>query len=119
MSASRDAYAHLLATLAEVGERFAGEEWAIADPADEGEALLVVLQHLATAMATQLPDDPPPPPAAFAPNGTRMRVTSPGMAETVSFQPRSFADGGLAAPMRYGVTDSGLNEDWLPLIESS
>ncbi len=65
MSASRDAYAHLLATLAEVGERFAGEEWAIADPADEGEALLVVLQHLATAMATQLPDDPSRP--AFRP----------------------------------------------------
>jgi hypothetical protein len=61
MTASSDAYAHLLETMAEVGRRFAGEEWMIADPADQAEALAVVLQHLATALETQFDEDPAHP----------------------------------------------------------
>src|SRR3954466_572681 len=40
-------------------------------------------------------------PAAVPPNGTRMRVTMPGGATIVSFQPRSFAAGDVGVPSRY------------------
>ena len=46
MTDSQDAFADLLATLREVGERFAGEEWGLTDPTDVAEGLRV---------------DPPPP----------------------------------------------------------
>ncbi len=61
MSASRDSYARLLETLDEVGERFAGEEWAIADPTDVAETLKAILVHLGTAIETQFDDDPAHP----------------------------------------------------------
>ncbi|MCB0972155.1 MAG: DUF1214 domain-containing protein [Acidimicrobiales bacterium] len=61
MSESRRAWDHLLATLGEVGERFAGPEWAIAAPDDEAEALRVLLHHLATGVETQLEQDPARP----------------------------------------------------------
>jgi hypothetical protein len=57
MTESRDAYAELLATLREVGDRFAGEEWGLADPTDVAEGLRVVLHHLGTGIETQLEDD--------------------------------------------------------------
>lgn len=61
MNESAAAYAELLATLAEVGERFAGDEWGITDPGDVAEALRVVLHHLGTGIETQMEDDPARP----------------------------------------------------------
>ena len=61
MTQSQQAFDDLLATLREVGERFAGEEWGITDPTDVAEALRVVLHHLGTAVETQLEDDPAHP----------------------------------------------------------
>lgn len=61
MSASRDAFSHLLDTLGEVGERFAGDEWAITDPTDVAETLKAILVHLGTAIETQFDDDPARP----------------------------------------------------------
>ena len=57
MTESRDAYAELLATLHEVGGRFAGEEWGLTDPTDVAEGLRVILHHLGTGIETQLEDD--------------------------------------------------------------
>jgi hypothetical protein len=57
MTESRDAFAELLATLREVGDRFAGEEWGLGDPTDVAEGLRVVLHHLGTGIETQLEDD--------------------------------------------------------------
>jgi hypothetical protein len=57
MIESRAAYAELLATLAEVGERFAGEEWGLTDPTDVAEALRVIMHHVGTGIETQLEDD--------------------------------------------------------------
>lgn len=54
---SRAAFAELLATLKEVADRFAGEEWAIFTPDDAAEALRVVLHHLATGLETQFEED--------------------------------------------------------------
>lgn len=58
---SRDAYRELLATLAEVGDRFAGEEWGLTDPDDVAEGLRVILHHLATGVETQFEQDPARP----------------------------------------------------------
>lgn len=57
MTESQDAWAELLATLAEVGERFAGEEWGLTDPTDVAEGLRVILHHLGTGIETQLEQD--------------------------------------------------------------
>ncbi len=54
---SRQAYAELLATLAEVGDRYAGEEWGLTDPTDVAEGLRVILHHLGTGIETQLEQD--------------------------------------------------------------
>jgi hypothetical protein len=54
---SRAAWADLLATLAEVGDRYAGEEWGLTDPTDVAEGLRVVLHHLGTGIETQLEQD--------------------------------------------------------------
>jgi hypothetical protein len=54
---SRAAFDELLATLAEVADRFAGEEWAIASPDDTAEALRVILHDLAMGLETQFEDD--------------------------------------------------------------
>ena len=61
MNESRRAWDRLLGTLADVGDRFAGPEWAIVDPVDEAEALRVLLHHLATGVETQLEQDPARP----------------------------------------------------------
>ncbi len=61
MSESAAAYTHLLDTLAEVGRRFAGEEWMISDPTDVAEGLALTLQHLATGLETQFDEDPAHP----------------------------------------------------------
>ena len=61
MGSSRQAFDELLATLAEVGERFAGPEWGIGSPDDEAEALRVVLAQVATGLETQFEDDPAHP----------------------------------------------------------
>jgi hypothetical protein len=61
MTESRDAYAELLATLREVGERYAGDEWGLTDPTDVAEGLQVILHHLGTGIETQLVDDPAHP----------------------------------------------------------
>ena len=71
MSESAAAYAHLLDTLAEVGRRFAGDEWMISDPDDVAEALAVTLQHLATGLETQFDEDPAHP--SFRPIVTAWR----------------------------------------------
>jgi hypothetical protein len=57
MTESRDAYAELLATLRDVGDRFAGEEWGLTDPTDVAEGLRVILHHIGTGIETQLEDD--------------------------------------------------------------
>ncbi|HET6952513.1 MAG TPA: hypothetical protein VFI47_19185 [Acidimicrobiales bacterium] len=57
MSESRAAYADLLATLGEVGDRYAGAEWGLTDAGDVAEGLRVVLHHLGTGIETQLEDD--------------------------------------------------------------
>jgi hypothetical protein len=57
MTESRAAFAELLATLQEVGDRFAGEEWGLTDPVDVAEGLRVILHHLGTGIETQLEDD--------------------------------------------------------------
>lgn len=57
MTESRAAFDELLATLREVGDRFAGEEWGLTDPTDVAEGLRVVLHHLGTGIETQLEDD--------------------------------------------------------------
>lgn len=56
-SQSRLAYAELLDTLREVGERYAGDEWSITDPFDIAEALRVILHHIGTGFETQFEDD--------------------------------------------------------------
>ena len=61
MASSRQAFDELLATLAEVGDRFAGPEWGIGSPDDEAEALRVVLHQVATGLETQFEDDPAHP----------------------------------------------------------
>jgi hypothetical protein len=65
MTESQDAFAELLATLREVGERYAGEEWGLTDPTDVAEGLRVVLHHLGTGIDTQFEDDAAQP--AFRP----------------------------------------------------
>ena len=57
LTQSQDAFAELLATLREVGDRFAGEEWGLTDPADVAEGLRVILHHLGTGIETQFEDD--------------------------------------------------------------
>jgi hypothetical protein len=57
MRDAKAAFEDLLATLAEVGERFAGPEWAVTSPDDEAEALAVILHHLATGFETQFVQD--------------------------------------------------------------
>ena len=57
MSESRAAFAELLATLRTVGDRFAGEDWGLTDPADVAEGLRVVTHILAAGLETQFEDD--------------------------------------------------------------
>ncbi|HEX6421511.1 MAG TPA: hypothetical protein VFZ77_23610 [Acidimicrobiales bacterium] len=71
MSDSQAAFADLLATLREVGERFAGDEWGLTDPGDVAEALRVVVHHLGTGIETQFEDDAARP--AFRPIVTPWR----------------------------------------------
>lgn len=61
MTDSRSAFDELLATLREVGDRFAGDEWGISDATDVAEGLRVILHHLGTGIETQLEDDPAHP----------------------------------------------------------
>lgn len=57
MTESQDAFDELLATLREVGDRFAGDEWGLTDPGDVAEGLRVIVHHLATAVETQFEQD--------------------------------------------------------------
>src|SRR6476620_784852 len=57
MTESRDAYAELLATLEEIGQRFAGEEWGITDPNDVAETLRLAMHLLCSGIETQFDDD--------------------------------------------------------------
>ena len=68
---SAAAYAELLATLREVGDRFAGPEWGLTDPTDIAEALRVVVHHLGTGIETQFEEDAARP--AFRPMVTPWR----------------------------------------------
>ncbi|HRW37095.1 MAG TPA: DUF1214 domain-containing protein [Aquihabitans sp.] len=58
---SRDAFDELLATLREVADRYAGEEWGLTAPDDVAEGLRVILHHLATGFETQFEQDPAHP----------------------------------------------------------
>jgi hypothetical protein len=71
MSESQAAYSELLATLREVGDRFAGEEWGLTGPGDVAEALRVIVHHLAIGIETQFEDDAAHP--AFRPIVTPWR----------------------------------------------
>jgi hypothetical protein len=57
MTESQEAYAALLTTLREIGDRFAGDEWGLTDPTDVAEGLRVILHHLGIGIETQLEDD--------------------------------------------------------------
>ncbi|MBN2623909.1 MAG: DUF1214 domain-containing protein [Acidimicrobiales bacterium] len=61
MTQSQDAFADLLATLREVGDRYAGDEWGLTDPGDVAEGLRAIVHHLGTAIETQFEDDPAHP----------------------------------------------------------
>jgi hypothetical protein len=61
MPESQSAFAELLATLGEVGDRFAGAEWGLTDPGEVAEGLRVVMHHLGTGIETQFEDDPAHP----------------------------------------------------------
>ena len=61
MSDSQAAFADLLATLGEVGDRYAGAEWGLTDPVDVAEGLRAVLHHLGTGIETQFEEDPAHP----------------------------------------------------------
>jgi hypothetical protein len=61
MSESRAAFGELLDTLRSVGDRFAGADWGLTDPADIAEGLRAVMHLLATGLETQLEDDPAHP----------------------------------------------------------
>ena len=54
---SRDAWAELLATLGEIGDRFAGEEWMITQPDDVAEGLRLISHSLAAAIETHFEQD--------------------------------------------------------------
>jgi hypothetical protein len=71
MSESQAAYSELLATLHELGERFAGDEWGLSDPGDVAEALRVIVHHLGTGIETEFEDDAARP--AFRPIVTPWR----------------------------------------------
>ena len=103
MSESRAAYADLLATLAEVGDRFAGRGVGPStDPGDVAEGLRVVLHHLATGIETQLDDDPARPrlPAHRRRPGARRWATTPTPATTTRRSTRP-------APTGYGAAPAG------------
>ncbi|HVT20967.1 MAG TPA: hypothetical protein VHE57_06235 [Mycobacteriales bacterium] len=55
---SRAAFDELLATLREVADRYAGDEWMVTAPDDVAGALRTVLHGLGIALETQLEDDP-------------------------------------------------------------
>jgi hypothetical protein len=57
VSESRAAFDELLATLRTVGDRFAGADWGLSDPADVAEGLRVVTHLLAIGLETQFEDD--------------------------------------------------------------
>jgi hypothetical protein len=57
MTESQGAFGELLASLREVGDRYAGEEWGLADPTDVAEGLRVIVHHLGTGIETQFEDD--------------------------------------------------------------
>ena len=57
MTDSQDAFVELLATLREVGDRYAGDEWGLTDPTDVAEGLRVIVHHLGTGIETQFEDD--------------------------------------------------------------
>lgn len=78
---ARAAYAELLATLAEVGERYAGEEWGLTDPTDVAEGLRVILHHLGTGIETQLEQDAAHP--TFRPIVTPWRKALGDSADTI------------------------------------
>ncbi len=61
MTESTGAFGDLLATLTEIGDRYAGAEWGLTDPGDVAEGLRVVLHHLATGIETQAENDPARP----------------------------------------------------------
>ncbi|MDZ7673713.1 MAG: hypothetical protein U5K30_01375 [Acidimicrobiales bacterium] len=73
MTATRDAYRRLLDTLEELGDRFAGEEWGIADDTDVAEAHRLLLHLVASGLETQFEDDPSMP--VFRPIVTPWRKT--------------------------------------------
>lgn len=52
------AFARLLATFSDLGDRFAGPEWMVTDPNDRAEGLGLLLDHLATGFETQYRDSP-------------------------------------------------------------
>lgn len=61
MTASQDAFADLLDTLRDVGDRYAGEEWGLTDPTDIAEGLRLVLHQMAVGLETRFEQDPARP----------------------------------------------------------
>lgn len=132
MTDSRAAFDELLATLREVGDRFAGEEWGLTDATDVAEGLRVILHHLGTGIETQLEDDAAHPvfreivtpwrkalgdnadaryhDARVHPEGTYRVRGSTGGAVYVSFTVEAGAEGGAFPSGTVGVlNDTGFD----------
>jgi hypothetical protein len=60
-AASRDAFDELLATLRQVADRYAGDEWGVAAADDVAEALRTIMHGLSIGLETQFEDDPAHP----------------------------------------------------------
>ena len=91
MTASQDAFADLLQTLGEVGERFAGEEWGLTDPTDVAEGLRLVLHQVAVGLETRFEQDPARP--VFRPIVTPWRKALGDNADAVYHDARIHPDG--------------------------
>jgi hypothetical protein len=110
MTESQDAFAGLLATLREVGERYAGEEWGLGDPTDVAEALRVVLHHLGTGIETQFEDDAAHPAFRAIVSPWRKALGKTGGAVYVSFTVEAGADDGAFPSGTVGVlNDTGFD----------
>ena len=91
MRTTRASFHDLLATLTEVSDRFAGEEWGITDPFDVAEAHRVLLHLLAAGLETQFEDDASMP--AFRPIVSPWRKTLGDNADAIYHDARVHPDG--------------------------
>ena len=132
--ASRDAFRDLLATLQEIADRFASEEWMVFSPDDVAETLRAILHYVATGIETQFEEDAAAPTfrsivtpwrkalgdnadamyhdAKIDPAGTYRVAGSTGGAVYVSFTVEAGAEDGAFPSGTVGVlNDTGFDVD--------